>query len=86
MAITQTAISKSGIGEINPASASGESYIIIGGIWVCIGQGAPVTGASGELKEAPKGSIYVATDLAKVYVKSSVADANTTWTDLTATS
>tara|TARA_Y100001973_G_C4957634_1_gene213371 strand:- start:108 stop:374 length:267 start_codon:yes stop_codon:yes gene_type:complete len=88
MAFSQDADSKKGIAEVNPANADGLSYIAVGGIWFVFGQGTPTSGASSELKDAPKGSCFFSSDQAKVYVKSSAGDGstNTTWTDLTATS
>ena len=86
MAFSQDADSKKGIAEINPVSADGLCYVVMGGIWFVFGQGTPTAGAGSELKDAPKGSCFFSSDQAKVYVKSSAVGGNTTWTDLTATS
>ena len=86
MAITQSAESKKGLAQINK-EIDGLSYVELGGIYIVVAQGAPATGADSELKIAPQGSLYISTDLAKVYVKSSAGGAttNSTWVDLTAT-
>ena len=85
MAFTQDADSKKGIAEINGVSDNGYSYIMIGSIWFVVVQGSS---AVSELKDAPKGSLILVTDTAKLLVKSSVGDGSTnaTFTDLTATS
>ena len=80
MALTQDADSKKGIAEINPASEQGHCYTAIGSIWLVVAQG---TLAGTEIKDAPKGSLVVLTDSGKIYVKSSVAGATSTFIDLT---
>ena len=80
MAISQDAVHKTGIGEINPTSEQGHAYTVVGGVWFVICKG---TLANTELKDAPKGSIVIITDTAKVYVKDSVAGVNSGWVDLT---
>lgn len=50
--------------------------IEFGGVDFCVGNGAPTTGASGDLKASPKGSIYIDATNAKPYIKTSAADAD----------
>ena len=83
MAITQTKAQGRGIGQVHPASTDGFNYVMIGSIWFIVGGGSPTTGANSELKDAPKGSVYVDTTNSAMFVKSSAIDANTTWRNLT---
>ncbi len=87
MAITQTADRKQGFGNINPASADGTYYSTLGGVWIIVGEGAPGTA---DVKDAPKGSMYLRTEGGAIYIKTSVgpdadgAVINSTWKDLSA--
>ena len=58
----------------------GEIFVIeMGGVDFCVGGGAPTTGASGDLKASPKGSLYIDSTAGKPYIKTSAADASVTW-------
>jgi hypothetical protein len=88
MAITQVDARKQGIGNINPKSADSTNdvfYTTLGGIWIMVGEGNPSTG---DVKDAPKGSLYIQTDGAvpRIHVKKTEADINSVWTDLSALS
>ena len=84
MAITQVEARKQGIGNINPkstASTNDTYYTTLGGIWIIVGEGNPDTG---DVKDAPKGSLYIQTDTARIHCKKSAPDVNSVWTDLSA--
>tara|TARA_R100001510_G_scaffold39406_1_gene35877 strand:+ start:10034 stop:10291 length:258 start_codon:yes stop_codon:yes gene_type:complete len=52
----------------------------IGGVMFMTGNGAPTAGASGDAKAMEKGSLYVDRANGLLYIKTSAAGANVTWT------
>ena len=88
MAITQTDDRKQGFGNINPKSVSSTNdvhYSTLGGIWMIVGEGSPGTD---DVKDAPKGSMYIRTEGGAIYIKTSVGITsagvvvNSTWSNL----
>tara|TARA_X000001382_G_scaffold129967_1_gene123369 strand:- start:55 stop:312 length:258 start_codon:yes stop_codon:yes gene_type:complete len=78
MAIAQTASDKKSAGQISK-EVGGISVFQLGAVDFATGTGAPATGASGDMKASPKGSIYVQTDAPDLYMKKSVAGASVDW-------
>jgi len=78
MAITQTASDKKSAGQISK-DVGGLSVFQLGAVDFATGTGAPATGASGDMKASPKGSIYVQTDAPDMHMKTSASGADCTW-------
>lgn len=85
MAISQTKADKKSVGSISKDS-SGLSIFSLGGIDFATGTGAPTVGAGGEMKDSPKGSMYLDTAQPDLYCKTSAAGANLTWERVSAQS
>jgi hypothetical protein len=88
MAITQTADRKQGFGNVNPKSVDSTNdvhYSTLGGVWIIVGEGSPGTA---DVKDAPKGSMYLRTEGGAIYIKTSAGidsagdTVNSTWSNL----
>lgn len=73
MAISQAVSDKRSVGMIQK-DVGGVSVFTLGGIDIATGSGAPASGASGDMKASPKGSLYIDVAAAKPYIKTSAAD------------
>ena len=78
MAISQTSVDKVGMAMVNE-EVGGIAVMRMGNVHFATGTGAPATGASGDLKASPKGSLYIDTSAGKTYTKTSAAAASVTW-------
>ena len=78
MAIAQAQTDKKSAGQISK-DVGGISVFSLGGVDFATGSGAPTTGASGDMKASPKGSLYIDVSAGKPYIKTSAADASVTF-------
>lgn len=78
MAIAQTSVDKVGMAVVNE-EVGGVAVMRMGNIHFATGTGAPTTGAAGDMKASPKGSVYIDTAAGKTYTKTSAAAASVTW-------
>ena len=78
MAISQASSDKRSVGAIQQ-DRGGISVFSIGGVDFASGTGALGTGASGDMKASPKGSIYVELSGPDLYMKTSASGASVTW-------
>jgi len=78
MAIAQDSADKKSVGSISK-DVGGVSVFSMGGVDFATGAGAPATGASGDMKASPKGSLYIDATAGKPYIKTSASGASVTW-------
>lgn len=78
MAIAQAVSDKKSVGSVSK-DVSGISVFQVGGVDFATGTGAPTTGASGDMKASPKGSIYVELSGPDLYMKTSASGASVTF-------
>lgn len=78
MAIAQAVSDKKSVGSVSK-NVGGISVFQVGGVDFATGTGAPTTGASGDMKASPKGSIYVEVSGPDLYMKTSASGASVTF-------